>query len=130
MSRERDFLREAEEALRAIGKAAIVVKPTLDRPYSDAPDWTPWTRFMERPAKRAYNLGQQIRRYLKDHPFSPGDRVQWNTTGEQQVPATVHSVLSEDTIRIIVDDNGQVVVVETRHVSAAVAPLDFTEEAT
>lgn len=59
------LLRQAGEALRAVGKAAIVVKPTLDKPYSDAPQWTPWTRFMEKPAKRAYNLGSEIRRRFR-----------------------------------------------------------------
>jgi hypothetical protein len=60
---------DASDALRAVGKAAIVVKPTLDKPYPDAPEWTPWTRFMERPAKRAYNLGTKLRRQL--HPAPP-----------------------------------------------------------
>lgn len=57
-------LREASEALRAVGKAAIVVEPTLAKPYADAPHTSPWERFMKAPAKRAYNLGLQIRREL------------------------------------------------------------------
>lgn len=58
------LLAEASEALCAVGKAAITVEPTLKQPYPDAPNTSPWERFMERPARRAYNLGHQIRREL------------------------------------------------------------------
>lgn len=58
------LLAEASEALRLVGKAAITVEPTLKQPYSDAPSTSPWERFMEQPARRAYNLGHQIRREL------------------------------------------------------------------
>jgi hypothetical protein len=51
----------AEKALLAVGKAALVVKTTLDKPYPDAPETTPWKRFMERPARDAYNLGNEFR---------------------------------------------------------------------
>lgn len=61
----RDLLEQAAAALKAVGKAALVVKPTLDKPYPDDPSWTPWTRFMEQPARTAYNLGAEIRRVLK-----------------------------------------------------------------
>ncbi|MFB7285467.1 hypothetical protein [Actinacidiphila glaucinigra] len=57
-------LAEAAEALCAVGKAAIVVQPALDKPYPDAPQWTPWTRWMQRPARQAYNLGILLRRQL------------------------------------------------------------------
>ncbi|MFJ4990036.1 hypothetical protein ACIP9H_40350 [Streptomyces sp. NPDC088732] len=57
-------LAEAAEALCAVGKAAIVVQPTLDKPYPHAPQWTPWTRWMQRPARQAYNLGTLLRRQL------------------------------------------------------------------
>ena len=53
---------EAAEALRAVGKAALVVKPTLDKPYDDDPSQTPWSRFMEAPARAAYNLGVRLSR--------------------------------------------------------------------
>lgn len=58
------LLAEASEALRLVGKAAIVVEPFLAKPYPDAPNTSPWERFMERPARRAYNLGHRIRREL------------------------------------------------------------------
>lgn len=60
-----DLLRRASEALREVGKKALVVKPTLDQPYRDAPDQTPWTRYLEEPARAAYNLGCEIRQVLK-----------------------------------------------------------------
>lgn len=75
----RELLREASRALKDAGKAAIVVKPTLDVPYKDDPRWTPWTRFVEQPSRRAYNLGFEIHRLVgpvpptpeDDHPFGP-----------------------------------------------------------
>jgi hypothetical protein len=60
----RDLLRQAADALVDVGKKAIVVKPTLSTPYSDDPSWTPWTRFLEQAARKAYNLGHEIRRQL------------------------------------------------------------------
>lgn len=57
-------LAEASEALRAVGKAALTVAPTLRQPYRDAPETSPWKQFMEQPARRAYNLGVRIRRLL------------------------------------------------------------------
>lgn len=61
---ELQLLRRAAVALRAVGKAALVVKPTLDTPYPDRPEQTPWSRWMERPVRRAYNLGVEIPRWL------------------------------------------------------------------
>lgn len=61
VARLRAQLREAADALCDVGKAALVVKNSLEKPYPDAPDWSPWTRFMGAPAKRAYNLGHRIR---------------------------------------------------------------------
>ena len=55
-------LRTAAEVLCDVGKAALVVKTTLTKPYSDAPDQSPWSRFMESPARAAFNLGTQLRR--------------------------------------------------------------------
>lgn len=59
------LLSEASEALQRVGKAAIVVEPFLAKPFPDAPHTSPWKQFMEQPSKRAYNLGQRIRRELK-----------------------------------------------------------------
>lgn len=57
----REQLAETSDVLRTVGKAAITVQPTLDTPYPDDPRWTPWTRWMEKPARRAYNLGVLLR---------------------------------------------------------------------
>lgn len=54
-------LAETADVLRAVGKAAIVVHPALNTPYPDEPRWTPWTRWLEKPARRAYNLGVLLR---------------------------------------------------------------------
>lgn len=57
-------LAAAAHALKEISKACLVVKPTLDHPYRDDPRWTPWTRFVDRPAKVAFGLGVDLaRRY-------------------------------------------------------------------
>ncbi len=64
-------LAEAAAALRAIGKACIVVQPTLDVPYPDDPRWTPWTRWVAKPARVAYNLGILLRRQLGTGPTPP-----------------------------------------------------------
>lgn len=68
-------LAEAADALRAVGRAAIVVQPVLDTPYPDDPRWTPWTRWMRDPARRAYTLGILLRRQLGLGPATP----RWQT---------------------------------------------------
>lgn len=62
VERLRSDLREAAETLRGVGRAALVVKTTLDKPYPDDPAQTPWTRFMEAPARAAYTLGVRLSR--------------------------------------------------------------------
>jgi hypothetical protein len=64
----RELLRQAAAALTEVGKKALVVKPTLDKPYPDEPSWTPWTRYLGEPARNAYNLGVEIRRRLRTEP--------------------------------------------------------------
>lgn len=59
---QRGLLTRAGEALRKLALATIVVKPTLDRPYPDRPDATPWTLWVHRPARIAYDVGTAIRR--------------------------------------------------------------------
>lgn len=75
VERLREQLREAADALVAVGKAAIVVKPRLEEPYSDAPSTSPWTKFMEAPARRAYNLGSQLRAQSRGKPSDPSKIV-------------------------------------------------------
>lgn len=81
------LLREAAQALKDVGKAAIVVKPTLTTPYPDAPHVSPWTRFMEMPARDAYNLGVKIRTLVGPAPTGPPDDP-WGTppTGWRAAP--------------------------------------------
>ena len=61
---DRELLRRAADALWNCAKAALTVKPALDTPYRDAPQWTPYTRWVERPAEEAHDLAMQIREHL------------------------------------------------------------------
>lgn len=60
------MLADAGDALRDVGKKAIVVEGTLKKPYPDAPDKNPWDQYMKAPARRAYNLGCEIRKFIRD----------------------------------------------------------------
>lgn len=75
LTAERDrciaLLTAASDALCAVGKAAITVEPILKQPYPDAPETSPWGRFVEPHVRRAYNLGRQIRRELRAPASSP-----------------------------------------------------------
>jgi hypothetical protein len=59
------LLDEAQSALRALSKACLVAKPHLDKPFTDAPEHSPWSLRIERYTRRAYDLGTQIRQQLK-----------------------------------------------------------------
>ncbi|GHH57560.1 hypothetical protein [Lentzea cavernae] len=59
------LLTDAEQKLRTLSKKCLAVKTTLDQPYSDAPQTTPWKQFVEQPTREAYNLAVEIRRELK-----------------------------------------------------------------
>jgi hypothetical protein len=61
-------LAEAGDALYAIGKACLAVKGTLKVPYPDEARWSPWTRFVGRPARTAFNLGVLLRRRYSNTP--------------------------------------------------------------
>lgn len=65
MKTDRELLREAADALLKVSKAALVVKPTLDQPYLDAPNASPWTQFMREPSRAAHDLGHRIRKHLE-----------------------------------------------------------------
>ena len=68
---DRELLEQAAEVLRRVSLAALTVKPRLDQPYPEAPQWTPWTRWMEADVQRAHGLSVEIRRHLGiPHPFS------------------------------------------------------------
>jgi hypothetical protein len=81
-----DLLREAAAALWALSKAVIVVRPSLTKPYTDAPDHTPWSRFVQPAASRAYNLKVRIGRHLRTVPSSAiGDTAAGPAADEGQV---------------------------------------------
>lgn len=68
---DRELLERAAEVLRRFSLAALTVKPRLDEPYPEAPQWTPWTRWIETDARCAHDLSVEIRRHLGiPHPFS------------------------------------------------------------
>lgn len=60
------LLDEAQSALRALSKACLGAEPHLSKPFTDAPEHSPWSLRVERLTRRAYNLGTKIRRQLKD----------------------------------------------------------------
>ena len=68
MATDRELLEQAADALRNCAKSALTVKPSLDEPYPDHPDWTPYTRWVERPARSAHDLAMVIRKHLKETP--------------------------------------------------------------
>lgn len=63
---ERDLLKQAADALMACAAASLTVKPELSTPYADRPEWTPYTRHVERPADEATELAAQIRKHLRE----------------------------------------------------------------
>jgi len=63
---ERELLEQAAEALWECSKAALTVKPDLDKPYRDDPRWSPWTRWVEPRARRAHDLAMTIRKHLRE----------------------------------------------------------------
>jgi hypothetical protein len=65
VSTDRELLEHAAEVLWSLCKHCLTVKPTLDVPYRDAPELTPWTRWIERDARRAHDLSVEIRRHLR-----------------------------------------------------------------
>lgn len=75
-------LAEAGDALYAIGKACLVVKGTLEIPYTDDPRWSPWTRFVGGPARTAYNLGVLLRRR---YSTTGGARAHLTTTANTRL---------------------------------------------
>ena len=59
---------EVRESYRAVHRVSLAAAlPFLeratraDKPYSDAPETTPWLRFVEKPTRAAYNLGTKLR---------------------------------------------------------------------
>ena len=71
-SSDRELLQQAADALWNCAKSALTVKPSLDQPYRDAPEWTPYTRWVERPARNAHDLAMVIRKHLKSAPLPAG----------------------------------------------------------
>ena len=65
-----EALREGAEALGAAFKVALTVKPLLDKPYPDDPRWTPWTRWVDRAARRCFNARSTLRKAARG-PWVP-----------------------------------------------------------
>jgi hypothetical protein len=60
------LLDEIEKALQASYTAALTVKSNLDTPYTDAPEWTPWSRWVNPAAKRAHDARMALRKARRD----------------------------------------------------------------
>lgn len=75
-----ELLREAEQALRKLAKACVVVAPTLRAPYPDAPRTSPWERFVHRPASDGYDLALKIRKLIGPLPKIADDDA-WGPFG-------------------------------------------------
>lgn len=67
---ERELLAEAAETLMRFSLKALTVKPALDQPYPDAPETTPWAKFIEPQARRSHDLAIRIRKHLREAPAS------------------------------------------------------------
>lgn len=65
---DRELLEQAAETLMNCAKAALTVKPNLDKPYPDDPRWSPWTRWVEPRARRAHDLAITIRQHSRAAP--------------------------------------------------------------
>jgi len=65
------LLKRAADALWACAKAALTVEPTLKQPYPDDPRWSPWTRWVERPAREAHDTAMAIRKHLRETGGQP-----------------------------------------------------------
>ena len=58
-------LRETHEALKEVLKALIVVKGSLDKPYPERPEWSPWTCFVEQAFRQGAAAEEVARRTLR-----------------------------------------------------------------
>jgi hypothetical protein len=62
---DRDLLEQAENALRSFSLRALAVRrPWLDKPYTDDPTQSPWSRTIGPEARRAHDLAMAIRKHL------------------------------------------------------------------
>lgn len=110
---ERDLLQKAADALTACAKAALTVKPELDTPYPDRPEWTPYTRWVERPTSEAVELVALIRKHL----HSAGKRQEWWITTD---------ALSRGGEKVLGPFGSQELAIEVRrYVETAEAPRTF-----
>lgn len=46
--------RDLLDARRHLAAGLLAIKPKLDEPYPDHPEWTPWTRFVETEMNRLW----------------------------------------------------------------------------
>jgi hypothetical protein len=59
-----ELLEAAARALRSFTLSALTARKYLDKPYTDDPRWSPWTRWLEPEARRAHDLSRMIRKRL------------------------------------------------------------------
>jgi small-conductance mechanosensitive channel len=80
------LLTEAERKLRKLAKTCLAIKTSLDKPYSDTPQTTPWRQFVEQPTRDAYNLAQEIRQALRAHRQTQPDLMHSPTCPRPHAP--------------------------------------------
>ena len=88
MTTDRDLLERAEDALHSTSLRLIAASPYLTKPFTDAPDLSPWTHTIAPQMRRAHDLAMEIRRHL-------GLPHRWPTTGRGYPPADVEAVVAE-----------------------------------
>lgn len=126
-------IERVRKAYRRVSSALIAVAPKLNDPYPDAPQWTPWTRFVKpalRELRAALDGEQQEHRYLStsclhDHhdycnnthgavgPKKPAEckfcaapcRCQCHHRGEQLATESPHRQTAKETHRLVVKDS-------------------------
>ena len=52
---------EVQKVLHDLLVGLLAIKPLLDEPYPEHPEWTPWTRFIERPFDQAAHVADALR---------------------------------------------------------------------
>jgi len=82
----RELLDQAEHALNSVALSLLGIKPWLDKPYTDAPQLTPWDNGIGRQARRAHDLGMAIRKHL-------GLPHRWRTTAIGTMPLTTNDAI-------------------------------------
>jgi hypothetical protein len=88
MTPERELLERAEDALHSTALRLIAASPYLTKPFTDAPDLSPWTHTIAPQARRAHDLALEIRKHL-------GLPHRWATSGHGTPPPEIEAVVAE-----------------------------------